>query len=278
VDLQKASEEETKTSYVTHLDEIDDINAFIEANYGSIYKAEEEEEPKDKINIDKIIEKFDGLKVNQLYFKSSFPNAVPLFSSKGVLFKYDKEKDNLTSVSENAILRIYKVESFKYYLVVDEDNKEITHTCTTISQDNNIITNREENLIMWLAKEENGFNAYNCIFYDEKKAEEIRGLLVKIKYESSSLSKFEELNADDREWLENENIPDELDKQDKDADVEMEFDNVYQEASSDILNKVTTQAYLHDRTFVVRENNTIGVYKTDEDDVLTVNYYYFIYY
>ena len=51
----------------------------------------------------------------------------------------------------------------------------------------------------------------------------------------------------------------------------MEIVNEFQESSSDINNKITSQAYLHDRTFVFRENNSIGVFKTDEDDVLTVN-------
>src|SRR5690606_29788476 len=57
--------------------------------------------------------------------------------------------------------------------------------------------------------------------------------------------------------------------EDKVDDVEMEMENDYQESTTDQLNKLTAQAYLHDRTFVVRDNNTIGVYKTDEEDVLT---------
>ncbi len=126
---------------------------------------------------------------------------------------------------------------------------------------------------MWMSRESINPDveptAYNFVFYDEDKIETLRKVYAKTQYESSSLSKYEDLNAEDQHWLENENMPDDEIIDEDMKEVEMDMSNEFQESTSDQLNKVTAQAYLHDRTFVVRENNTIGVYKTDEEDVLT---------
>ena len=111
--------------------------------------------------------------------------------------------------------------------------------------------------------------AYNFIFDEISKLNEAKKIITKCLYESSNNIKYENLTEDDRQFLEDafeEEVVDESQK-----DIEMEIVNEFQESSSDINNKITSQAYLHDRTFVFRENNSIGVFKTDEDDVLTVN-------
>jgi hypothetical protein len=143
---------------------------------------------------------------------------------------------------------------------------------TAISQDINLISNRNENLIMWLSRDDiksTERTAYNFVFYTDDIVDLFRKVIAKGQYEASTSSKYEDLKEEDRNWLENENMPDDEEFQSQGDDVEMEMENEYQESTSDRLNKVTAQAYLHDRTFVVREDNTIGVYKTDEEDVLT---------
>jgi len=170
------------------------------------------------------------------------------------------------------LLGIYSVEAFKYYLVIDEAGTQNTHTCTAISQEISLITNRNENLIMWLSRDDltsNQRTAYNFVFYSNDIVDLFRKVIAKSQYESSSLSKYEDLKEEDQHWLENENEPDDDPMEEKVENVELEVENEFQESTTDQLNKVTAQAYLHDRTFVVRDNNTIGVYKTDEEDVLT---------
>jgi hypothetical protein len=123
---------------------------------------------------------------------------------------------------------------------------------------------------MWIAKDENGnINAFNFVFY-ENIIDKLKPLITKSQYEVSAKSNFDELKEDEREWLGQANDADEEDEDDS-ADIEMILDN-FQEADSENTNKATAQAYLHDRTFVVREDNGIAVYKTDEDDVLSVLY------
>jgi hypothetical protein len=279
LDLAKASEkdEKEKESYVTDYSTVDNINEFLEDNYVKFYgKPSEEEAPKDdlKIDLDSIAKGMSNVKINQLFFRDAYPKAIQLFQSKGNLFKYDLDADKLVEVSKSASFQLFKVQDFKYYLVVDDLIKDsVTLTMTAMSQESNIIVSSEENLIMWLSKEGGQTipTAWNFVFSEVVILDDLRRILAKVKYESGSLSKYEDLNAEDQDWLENENMPD--DSLDDIKDIEMEMENEFQESTSENPNKATTQAYLHDRTFVVRENNTIGVYKTDEDDVLTVSLY-----
>jgi len=134
----------------------------------------------------------------------------------------------------------------------------------------NITFKSIENLVMFLIRYSNDqIEAYNFLFEEKNKFEESKRIITKCLYESSNNLKYENLEEEDRQFLEEafqEEVYDEGQK-----DIDMEIANEFQEQSSDINNKITSQAYLHDRTFVFRENNSIGVYKTDEDDVLTVN-------
>ena len=99
---------------------------------------------------------------------------------------------------------------------------------------------------------------------------ELVHVVSKSQYESNSKQKFEDLKDEDQRWVLDalEDIPEENYEECK--DVIMDYDNKYQEDISDLCNKFSAQAYLHDRTFVIKEDNSIGVYKTDDEDSLTV--------
>lgn len=266
-DLLKASQNEGRTDYISNYNHLESLDSFLDENYSSIYGAGNISKGDDDIN--KITQGLDNVKIEQLNFKSSFPNYECLFVAKGQLFQYDSDKDDLIVKTLKGVFQIMKVEAYKYYIVVeDEADKDKTLLSTAISQETNIVTNKQDKLIMWLSKDFTGISAYNFVFYDTDSLEDLRRVIAKSKYESSSLSKYEELKEEEKEWIENENIPDE-EIDDDNNDVEMEFDNNYQESASDKPNKLTAQAYIHDRTFVIRDDNTIGVYKTDEDEVLS---------
>ncbi len=263
------------SDYLTEIGEVENIANFLEANFNRFYA--KEEEPKDIIDINKINHQIDiakeldsKLNITQLDFKSTYPSAKMIFEAKGILHKYDKVSDELVVVSDKAVIGIYSVSAFNYFLPVFDD-KGKTLTLTSISQEINLIANRNENLIMWLSRDtfnSNERTAYNFVFFDENKVDLFQRIITKTQYEASAMSKYEDLKEEDQHWLENQNMPDEDENEDTE-DVEMEMENEFQESSTDRLNKLTSQAYLHDRTFVVRDDNTIGVYKTDEEDVLT---------
>jgi hypothetical protein len=123
---------------------------------------------------------------------------------------------------------------------------------------------------MWLSREDDNAIPYNFVFYEPNKIEEVVKLFAVTQYESATHSDYNKLENEDQQWLENANMPD-YESDYSNDDVEMELDQGFQESSTDISNKATSQAYLHDRTFVIKDNNSIGVYKTNEEDILTVN-------
>ena len=259
---------EDSQDYIMNMGEVDDISKFLEENYSKIYSESMDINAIENKAIDILTYKMDKVKIQHNFLKS-FPNAKELFREDGILYQYDDVKDILIEIKKDSMFKIYNVEAFKYYIVIDDESVDKTLTCTSISQETNIVSNRKENLIMWLSKDDGSSPlAFNFVFYDTSVIDKLNKLLAKTHYESGSLSKFEELKEDDREWLENIN---EINSFDDDEEMELELDK-YQESESDNPNKATAQAYLHDRTFVIRENNTIGVYKTDENDVLSVIY------
>jgi hypothetical protein len=276
-DYSEACTKLDNDSYITKLEVVDDISEFLDDNYSKIYGEFNQEEKPNLINTnpsDSLIKDFEQkLKVkSEFNFMKSFPKAKSLFEATGILHKYDTKIDDLIVVSYNSTLGVYYVDSFEFYLVVNEAESEKTFNMSKISQDMNLIINRNDNLVMWLSPDEMESTqkaAFNFVFNEDSISDELRKVIAKCQYEASTLNKYENLNAEDQQWLENENVPDDNQSQSSVLDIEMEMDNEFQESTSETLNKITAQAYLHDRTFVVRDDNTIGVYKTDEDDVLT---------
>lgn len=268
IELHKL-DQSNEGDYVQDLKEIKNIDDFLDINYSKYDSYTQAQQNNDMNNLAKAMEK--KLSVANLYFKKHYPNAINMFLGEGTLWKYNKDKDDLVLISKSSNLQIFKIENFRYYLVVDETKEEITHTCSAISQETNIIFNRKGQMIMWVSKEDEELVPYNFVFNEPKKLEEVTRLFAITQYEAASHSEFNKLNKEDQDWLENANM-EEDESRDDHSDVEMELDPKFQESSSDALNKDTAQAYLHDRTFVVRENNTIGVYKTDDEDILTVRF------
>jgi hypothetical protein len=263
ISYDEAAKKGGNKAFISDEGKIDDISDFLDKNYSSSSSSVKKSDAGD------LVKDFSKLAI-QLNFKEAFPKANCLFESKGNLYKYDKTTDNLVCVSQNCFLGIYYVESFNYYLVINENDTQKTFTQSIISQDLNLITNRSENLIMWLSndnKNSNEKSAYNFVFLKQNQVDPLRKVITKCQYESSNREKFEDLKEEERNYLENENVSDE-EVYDDDKDVEMEIQNDYQESANENLNRFTAQAYLHDRTFVVRDDKTIGVYKTTEQDEL----------
>ena len=234
-------------------------------NYNS-----EEDEIFDINKIDQLTDKFSKkVEIKTFNFKKANPNATEIFNALGVLLRYDQKTDNLEVLSESGEFLIYKLDEYEYYLVVDEEGNKQTYTSTKIAQETNLIQNKKENCILWLAKDSNVTNAYNFIFDDVLKLKELRTLLTKSQYESSNKNHYEDLKEEDRQWLENANNTD-LDASSSALDIEMDLESDFLEENTGGTNVASAQAYLHDRTFIVRDDNVIAVYKSDEDHTLKV--------
>lgn len=233
-------------------------------------KNEEENDLIDINKIDALTNKFaKKVEIKTFIFKKANPNATKVFNALGVLLRYDQKSDNLELLSESAEFLIYKLADYEYYLVIDEEGNKQTYTSTKIAQETNLIQNKKENCILWLAKDSNVTNAYNFIFDDTEKLKELRTLLTKSQYESSNKNNYDDLKEEDRQWLENANNCD-LDASSSALDIEMDLETDYLEENTGGTNIASAQAYLHDRTFIVRDDNVIAVYKSDDDHTLKV--------
>jgi len=272
---------------------VESIDNYLEDNYSKYYTSQEylnnskiksndiisiaknkEKEEDEIINInqiDNITNKLaKKLEIKTFCFSKANPSAMPIFSAFGILLCYDSKTDNLEVISDNADFSIYKLDDFEYYIVVDEEGSKKTHTSSKISQETNLVMNKKENCILWLGRDSNVINAYNFIFDEKEKLEKLKTLLTKSHYESSNKNKYEELKEEDREWLENANN-NELDASYSANDIEMDLETDFLEDDTGGNNIASAQAYLHDRTFVVRDDNVITVYKSGDDHSLTVN-------
>jgi IS1 family transposase len=230
----------------------------------------EEEEQIDINKIEELTYKFSKkVEIKTFNFKKANPSASNIFNAMGVVLRYDQKSDNLEVLSESAEFLIYKLDQFEYYLVVDEEGNKQTYTSTKIAQETNLIQNKKENCILWLAKDSNVTNAYNFIFDDSEKLKNLGTLLTKSQYEASNRNNYEDLKEEDRQWLENANNCD-LDANSSALDFEMDLETDYLEENTGGTNVASAQAYMRDRTFIIRDDNVIAVYKSVDDHSLKV--------
>ena len=275
INPSKVLEEDSK-EYLTKL-EVKNIEEFLDENYMKYYDDQENlpsyninninniNDEENLIDINKISEQIGKkIEIKTFNFKKTYPNTHTIFCGSGILLRYDSAQDELEKISKEAIFNIYKLNNFDYYIAIDDIGGKQTFTYTQISQETNLLINKVENCVLWLSKDSNVTNAYNFIFYEKDNLEILKKLLTRSQYEANNQNNFDELKEEDRKWLENVNNC-ELDNTDNSVlDIEMDLQNDFQESETGGRNHTTAQAYLHDRTFVVREDKIISVYKTDE--------------
>jgi len=241
----------------------------------NINHSSDDEEVLDINKIEQLTEKFaKQVEIKSFCFKKAYPHAKKIFSAFGALLIYDPKIDDLELLSEIAELQIYKVAEYEYKLVVDEKGNQKTYTSTLIAPEMSLRLKKSDMCLLWLAKDSNVSNAYNFVFKDSAKIEELRTLLTKSQYEGSNRNDYEDLKEEDRQWLENANNT-ELDMSSSALDIEMDLENDYEEENTGGTNVSSAQAFLHDRTFIVRDDNVIAVYKSEQNDHLLKVIFYF---
>ena len=254
IDLKTAENEETKSQYIMHYDVITDIEKFLEDNY---------KEFRENKDVDNLISQMSNVQISLIKFKNLFPKATEKFSGTGNLFKYNKETGNSDLFFENGLFKIYNVDIFKYYIVCEHDNNVLVYT--QITQNANVIVfDKEKNIMFCDVKGEKGketVNAYSFSFQNVD-IEKLKSIIHKSQYETSTLTPYEDLSEDNKIFFEKENILNETASFAKSYDID--FGDGY-EKEDKINNKFTTQAYLYDRTFVAKDNNTIEVFKPSNE-------------
>ena len=256
IDIAKAKKEETKSQYIMVYDVIEDIDKFIEDNYQNLKESNQMNE----MNKQMLNMKISLIKLNEL-----FPNSTTIFSKEGNLFKYNKDTEKTELIIENGLFLIIKVENFTYYIICEENNSVVVYT--KICQNANILIFDKENIIMFAdIKGEKGkekAEAYSFSFYQNFNIETLKKLISKCLYETSSLTPYEDLQDSVKMVIDNINNLNEsfqstnTDVQEKD----IEFGDSTENKDLEHKNKFSVQAYLYDRTFVAKDNNTIEVFK-----------------
>lgn len=259
ISISVAGDEPSKYDYISNYDLIEDVDAFIETNYHHLTKTPH--------NIDELTEKFNTFTLEQNGqndFNEDFPKSKEIFTSKGDYYHYDTYEDKYTVEAENVSFSIYQTTPFTYYIVINKSSYD------RITKETNIWYESDDKVIMWIKKTKAEFAALCFIFYDQTDYEDLKEIVIKCKYETSSNRNFEELTEDQRQWLvkeqnSNEGFNDGQKSNDNDIDYDSDF---YESQDLKNTNRTSTQAYLHDRTLVIKGDNSLSVYKTNSQSNL----------
>lgn len=252
-----AADDPSKYDFISNYDLIEDIDTFIETNYAHLTK-----------NVEDLTEKLESLgfdnKEEVTDFNEDFPKACEVFKTKGDFYRFDSSKNKYTVSEENVTFALYQTAPLTYYIVVNKSSYD------KITKETNIWYETEDKVIMWVKKTKNEFGALCFIFYDQSDYEELKEILVKCQYEASSNKIFNDLNEEQRQWLikeqnSNEGFNDSQISNDNDIDFDADFD---QSQDTKNTNRTSTQAYLHDRTLVIKGDNSLSVYKTNQKNNL----------
>ena len=259
IDLEKAKKEETKYQYIMVYDVIEDIDKFIDDNYQK-YKESNE--------LNEITNQMLDLKISLIQFKEKFPNSVEQFSKEGNLFKFNKNTETTDLIIENGLFKIIQVESFSYYIICEENKNVIIYT--KICQNSNIVIYDSENVIMFAdIKGEKGkekADAYSFSFPKNSNIEPLKKLITKCLYETSSEKSYDNLQDSEKILIDNiNNVNESFSNVTNDKIDDIEFGESSEKKDLEHKNKFTTQAYLYDRTFVAKDNNTIEVFKPSSE-------------
>jgi hypothetical protein len=266
-----------------------EISEFIEENYGRIYsenssknknkyldnnyKEENDEESFDINKVNKMADDFsEKISVKKYLFSKLNPNAEEMFSANGTFYQFAISLNKLNLISKTTIFKFYKLANFNFQIVVDDKEKSITLTSSLLSQETNLSANDDENAITFLSQDNNVKNAY--LFHFERRMFylEFNKIINRIRWEASSKKNFDDLDDDDKEWVKNLNNYENDESMESDSDIQMDFDDFFSEKDTGGKNKTCAQSYSLDRTFILREDHIISVYKSDENRELKVKF------
>ena len=272
-DIMK-EKDRNKDEGIIFLGEISELNLILE-NYLS------EEDNKSHIN-----NKFQY--INKKDFMKRFDMYKEIYMCKGNAFKYDKftekvipiEKDNCKN--NLSFLKINKIGYNIYILVIEQNDKIIAFTkienCTDISINENL------GIMSFISKNyqiDGDTSAYTFGFEDKSMNEinVLKNLILRCIYEKNnyiedfleienlSSSEFSNCDID----IEDLNKCSFLSSKSKLADIEDYFVTRNIDPIENTKNKIILQSYYNNRTFVIKDNNTIDIFKTDIDNNKLIN-------
>lgn len=260
IPISKAIKEETKSEYILNYDQIEKLDDFLEENFKRLKVQKAEKQLEEKMNDLKIsnINKKDFAKKYQIYKE--------IFSSEGTSFKFNIDDGGLDPLDEGeSFLKVIDTGNFEYLLVLQ--SKEFIFVYTKIDPQSCITVNDNLGCISFIT----GSSAYSFGFKDkDKDVKTFQSLLLKCLYEFSAKVDFENFSQQAKDFIDFENnYREEEDEENNTLNKTINFDENYHEMNNTInddnaKNKLITQAYAYDKTFLIKDDNTIDVFNTDK--------------
>ena len=289
--LEDASNEDCVNYVIMNNGVVDDVDKYLEDNYAH-YNSQPRSNNDMNLQLNELHN--DLIHMHALTHRkvSSIINKQTtrcILRSNGLLFNYIEETDSVHKVFDGQCrLCIYANgdNHYRYILTVESGDD----TLIIVDYINNQFQyDSSDKEIMWItsdtANTQLRSKALSFFFESKNDVNTLKEILIKSNHESSSYGSFKE-EDNDISWIENssqsfskdfivlnEDINNNNDgysgwndyNDDDDDDDELDLNDEFTETPSvSANNRFTTQAFIHDRTFSVREDNTITVYKTND--------------
>ena len=226
--------------------------------------------------------------INKKDFVKRFDMYKEIYICKGNAFKYNKYTEKVIPIEDDnfknnlSFLKINKIGYNSYILVIEQNDTIIAFTkienCADISINENL------GIMTFISKnyEMNGDTSAYTFGFEDKSMNEInvlKNLILRCIYEKNYyLEDFSEIENISSSGYSNYDIDIEdlnkcsfLSSKSKMLDIGDYFITRNIDPKENIKNKIILQSYYNNRTFVIKDNNTIDIFKTDIDDNKLVN-------
>ena len=265
IPIEQAKDESTRSQYVPDFKQIDNLDKFLEENFKNLKLKKMEK---------KMINEMNDLTIQNLNkkdFQSKYSKYKELCSYNGISLKYKPDTESFIKLSKDeSYLKIIDIGDFSYLLVLED--KECILVYTPVISNSSILVDENLHSISFLTHVGKSYTAYSFSLTEKDKIKNIKNLISKCLYETTTKSEYTKLSKQAQEYIDYEGIYEENDTDEEESGIKKQtfsFDK-FNEMNTSIKedktkNKYLTQAFKFDRAFLIKDNNTIDVLNTDDN-------------
>ena len=265
IPIEEAKEESTRRQYVPDFNQIDNLDKFLEENFKNLKMKKMEKKLIDEMNVLSI------QKLNKKDFQSKYKKYKELCSYKGISLQYKQESESFIKLSENeSLLKIVDIGDFSYLLILED--KDYILVYTPVESNSSILVDENLFSISFLTRIGKTFTAYTFSLTEKDKIKKIKNLISKCLYETTKKSEYEKLSKLEKEFIDYEGVYEDEENEEEESGIKRQtfnfdkFDEMgIDKTENKTKNKYMAQAYKYDRSFVIKDNNSIDVLNTGED-------------
>ena len=265
IPIEEAKEESTRRQYVPDFNQIDNLDKFLEENFKNLKMKKMEKKLIDEMNVLSI------QKLNKKDFQSKYKKYKELCSYKGISLQYKQESESFIKLSENeSLLKIVDIGDFSYLLILED--KDYILVYTPVESNSSILVDENLFSISFLTRIGKTFTAYTFSLTEKDKIKKIKNLISKCLYETTKKSEYEKLSKLEKEFIDYEGVYEDEENEEEESGIKRQtfnfdkFDEMgIDKTENKTKNKYMAQAYKYDRSFVIKDNNSIDVLNTGDD-------------